>query len=536
MEGRIGTLVEKEIFSPIDAYFAKMLVKEDSSCEVLVGYLLAMARQGHLCIQIKDNKVTPHPSILTEDAKEADDLEKELINAFSKLSSSFYEKILDETRLPSSPLCLFENRLYLQKNWVLEKEFLNQIKRLQERNPFLNLNPLEISSSCNKEQALALQKALSSPISVISGGPGTGKTFTAIEIVRAFFKALPEGEKDLVRVRLAAPTGKAAALLEKNMMGKLGSLSGVTCGTLHSFLKVGFQQDTFKRSFFADLLLIDESSMLDAKLFVRLLSSLQEGGRVVLMGDKDQLPPVESGGFFADLIDLAETLNIPVTLLQKSVRVEKIELQNLAEIILKQDFEKIREREEVKIVTSFKDKSIKEVLEKECRTHFSFPYQESCNFLEHLKGMEKFRILSPIRKGPFGVDALNQMILKAFIHNRLSEDKLICPILITENDATRSLMNGDTGILVAKISSLKKGIFTAEDRAYFFSKEQEDQTREFSATVLPLFTFAYCLSVHKSQGSEYESVLVMLPPGSEKFGKEVLYTAVTRAKKKVFLI
>ncbi|MES2199160.1 MAG: exodeoxyribonuclease V subunit alpha [Chlamydiota bacterium] len=536
MEGRINGLLEKEIFSQIDWYFAKMILSsnQDKSSALLLCYLLAMARQGHLCVRVIENKIRPHPSILTSDQKESDMLEKELVEAFYQLSC--YEEILKEDEIPSSPICRFKNRLYLQKNWLLEKEFLTQIKRLQKKPPLLALNFIEIGSSCNAEQGLALKRALSSSISVISGGPGTGKTFTAIEILQSFFKSIPAEERSHVRVRLAAPTGKAAALLEKNMMSKLGSVQGVTCGTLHSFLKVGFHEDAFQRSFFADLLLIDESSMLDAKLFVRLISSLQEGGRVVLMGDKDQLPPVESGGFFADLIDLAEDLDLPATLLQKSVRVEKVGLQDLADAILSQDLEKIKKQEGVKIFSSLRNSDIKEIIEKECKANFTFSYQEDFDSLECLKAMEKFRILSPIKKGPLGVETLNRMILEGFIYKCLPEEKIICPILITENDSARGLMNGDTGILVAKVSSLKKGLFTSEDRAYFFSKEGKDQTRELAATTLPLFTFAYCLSVHKSQGSEYESVLVILPSGSEKFGREVLYTAITRAKKNVFLI
>lgn len=538
MEGRIGALLEKEVFSQIDWYFAKTIVPsdQDSSSRLLLCYLLAMARQGHLCIQVIENKMSPHPSILTADQEEAHNLEEELVKAFHQLPSFLYEELTKKDKIPTSPICLFKNRLYLQKNWLLEKEFLRQIKRLQKNSPILILNPIEASLTCNNLQSLALERALSSSISVISGGPGTGKTFTAIEIIQSFFKALPEEERVHVRVRLAAPTGKAAALLEKNMMSKLGSLQGVTCGTLHSFLKVGFHEDTFHRSFFADLLLIDEASMLDAKLFIRLLSSLQEGGRVVLMGDKDQLPPVESGGFFADLIDLAEDLFVPVTLLEKSVRVEKVGLQDLADAVLNQDIEKIKRQEGVKIFPSLRNSSVKEMIAKESKTYFSFAYKEDFDPLALLQKMERFRILSPIKKGPLGVETLNQMILESFIYNCLSEDKLICPILITENDSARGLMNGDTGVLVAKVSSLKKGLFLSEDRAYFFSKEGRDQVRELAASVLPSFTFAYCLSVHKSQGSEYESVLVILPPGSEKFGREILYTAITRAKKNVVLI
>ena len=83
---------------------------------------------------------------------------------------------------------------------------------------------------------------------------------------------------------------------------------------------------------------------------------------------------------------------------------------------------------------------------------------------------------------------------------------------------------------------MKKGFYGVSDKAYFLSKEDGEEVREMSAIVLPSFEFGYCLSVHKSQGSEYESVLILAPPGSEKFGKEVLYTAVTRAKKKGVLI
>lgn len=538
MEGRVEALVEKEIFSPIDLYFAKMIVPSnlDSLSRVLVCYLLAMARQGHLCIRVVGNKVSPSPSILTTDLEEVARLEKEIVEAFYQLSSFFYEEILEEDYTPSSPICRFQNRLYLQKNWLLEKEFIRQIARLQKKSPNLILQDIEANSACNVEQRLALQRALSSSISVISGGPGTGKTFTAIEILQSFFRAIPEEERTRVRVRLAAPTGKAVALLEKNMMSKLGALPGVICGTLHFFLKVGLQEDSFQKSFFADLLLVDEASMLDAKLFVRLLSSLQEGGRVILMGDKDQLPPVESGGFFADLIDLAADLSIPATLLQKSVRVEKVGLQEFADAILMQDIEKIKRQEGVKIFPSLRNSVVKEILGKECRAHFFIPYQEDFDPLKCLQAMERFRILSPIKKGPLGVEALNQVILAGVIHERRLDEKVICPILITENDAVRGLMNGDTGILVAEVSSLKKGLFTSEDRAYFFSKEGQDQTRDLSAVVLPAFTFGYCLSVHKSQGSEYESVLVILPSGSEKFGREVLYTAITRAKKYVSLI
>jgi exodeoxyribonuclease V alpha subunit len=122
------------------------------------------------------------------------------------------------------------------------------------------------------------------------------------------------------------------------------------------------------------------------------------------------------------------------------------------------------------------------------------------------RDFRKFRILSTLRKGPLGVDALNTIL-----HERFSKQTNEFPIMIKRNDNRTGLSNGDTGIL--------RG-----DEAHFSGD------RRFALHELPPYEYAYCLSVHKSQGSEYEQVLFLIPDGSEAFGKEVLYTAVTRAK------
>ena len=539
--GMMELLIQKEIFAYVDFYFAKSLVQseEESPALFLLSYMLCMARGGHLCIEIKNEKVYPHPSLLTSDATLSSFLEEKIVEAFQQLNSSLCQRVIDVEIIPTTPLCLFQDNLYLQKNWLLEKEFFSHIKRIQGSSLILKGEDPLISTSLNEEQSEAVRKALVSPISVISGGPGTGKTFTAVEILRSFLQSLSEEDRAIVKVKLAAPTGKAAALLEKNVRERLGYLKGVECGTLHSFLKIGFHEThrgAFRKSLFADLFLVDEASMLDAKLFCRLLSSLQEGGRLILMGDKDQLPPVEAGGFFADLIDLAQEFVLPATVLQKSLRVEKKALQYLAEAILSGDFNLVRKQEGANISTSLNIQKVRELVWKECQFFFSLPLSSTFSPIESLRAMEKFRILSCIRKGPLGVESLNEMVLKYFLEPLHANDYLVCPILITANDSPRSLMNGDMGLLVAKSSSLKRGFYGEGDRVYFFSKEKEEEVRELPAVVLPSFEFGYCLSVHKSQGSEYEAVLILAPPGSEKFGKEVLYTAVTRAKKNGVLI
>ena len=152
---------------------------------------------------------------------------------------------------------------------------------------------------------------------------------------------------------------------------------------------------------------------------------------------------------------------------------------------------------------------------------FPHPLQEKPNPELLLKELERFRILSCIRQGSLGVDALNEMIFQSLWSEAKRGQWLCLPILITRNDYALNLFNGDAGILIKQ----KMGV---EDCAYFWDSQGE--VRCLSALSLPPYEYAYCISVHKSQGSEYEKILLLIPQGSEVFGKEVLYTACTRSK------
>src|SRR3989338_9481802 len=137
-------------------------------------------------------------------------------------------------------------------------------------------------------------------------------------------------------------------------------------------------------------------------------------------------------------------------------------------------------------------------------------------------------------KGPLGADHLNSLILQQFVMK--AKTSIVCPILITTNDAARGLMNGDVWILIASPSSIQKGLYQMKDIAYFKGKDSPNAVQEIPAPILPPFSFGYCLSIHKSQGSEYKRVLLALPFGSEVFGKEGLYTGITRAKSQIELL
>ncbi len=512
---RLWQLVEKEIFSSIDIYFAQTLLK-DASEEVrkeslfLYAYLFAVARQGHFCLEVHgEEKIYPSPSWMTLEQDIEKEIEQKLLVGLTYLSPDLCQEVTEESPPPLTPLCRFQNRFYLQKNWLLETKFLFHLLRLLKSSPQYILENLRIENPLlNAEQRKAVVLALSSSISFLSGGPGSGKTFTAAEIAKTFLANLSEEERKKASIKIAAPTGKAAAHLEKQLASQLGTEAKIECKTLHSFLKSPMKK--YHPTLFADLLLVDEASMVDGVLFSRLLASFQEGGRLVLIGDKDQLPPVESGSFFADLMYVAKNVDLPSLSLQECLRAEKKELIAFARSILEGEEEKVFSSS---FVSLYSPSQISEIQ--------SWLQQQHCE--------TSLQILSCIRKGPLGVDSINEMMLQKFLEGKDDNALLSVPILITKNCEEMQLMNGDTGTLVAKASSFRKKRFSSDEKAHF-------SHRVFSAVTLPTFEWGYCLSVHKSQGSEYEKVIALVPNGSERFGREVLYTAVTRAKREILLV
>ncbi|MBS0628668.1 MAG: AAA family ATPase [Verrucomicrobia bacterium] len=425
---KLQRLVEQGVLLTIDlAYAATQTDSEEEA--VTHAALLSLARQGHLRLS-KELFTDP---ILTKFAR-------------------------DGAALPKSE--------------YIEDQIVAQIKRLLLSSPAPKTAPL--LSHLTTEQSDALQNVLSHPLSIITGGPGTGKTFTAAQIVKGL----------QATTILTAPTGKAASHLESQIDHPVRS------GTLHSLLEVRGPLDYAKEvtPLDAELIIVDECSMIDPPLFARLLTAIGPDTRLVLMGDRNQLPAVEGGSIFADLI---ESNQIPTAELTKCMRSDRNEILNLAKAILDGTAEEIRT-----IDLGFADKDIESI------------YQRLWNHVKD-RDFNRFRILSTLRKGPLGVDALNTYLFEKF-----SKITTQFPIMIRRNDSRTGLSNGDTGILKGQTATFSAG-------------------QQFSIHELPPFEYAYCISVHKSQGSEYEQVLFLVPDGSEAFGKEVLYTAVTRAKLKL---
>ena len=422
----------------IDIAFASALLKDDRDDELhqFLSLLMKKTREGHLCVH----------------------------------NAAIREKISFLTQGDKSPLVCYNDFYYLRRNFSLETEILHHLKRLLRAKPKMNFTP-HTNLPLYETQKEALQKAFESTLLLISGGPGTGKTYLANAIVDSLLAHKPDAS-----ILFTAPTGKAAFRVKHPK---------IKAGTLHQMLglKEKMGEHFEANPLVYDLIIVDECSMIDAKLFSLFLSSIPLGTHLVLMGDPNQLPPVEAGFVFPDFFNIKE---IPQIHLSQSMRSDRLGILALA----------------------------KEIRQNNINAVFSLLESKSAPDI-HLVPLPKeppiptsngITILTPFRKGYLSSSHCNEYIEA---HKKAS---LKTPLMITKNDYRFGLMNGDIG--------WKEGEF-----GLFPEK--------VSLPLIKEYELAWAISIHKSQGSEFDHVLILLPEGSEAFGKELLYTAVTRAKQSV---
>ncbi len=398
-----------------------------------------------------------------------------------------------------------------------------------------------------KEAAVA---AMHRQFSVISGAPGTGKTSTVVRIL-ALLLEQDRGRRQ--RIAMAAPTGKAAARLKKSINDIKNSLD-CSCEvkaaipddvvTIHRLLGTLSGSARFRHSaknpLPFDTVIVDEASMVALPMMSALVAALRPDARLVLLGDRDQLSSVEPGSVLGDLCRAgAENLTSPLSgslvMLEKNYRFQagsgiaeisravNAGLEGEALELLKSSeggifWQKLPVREELqstlakKVVEGYRG------------------YLEATSPLEALEQFDCFRLLCALREGTYGVGGLNHTV-----ENILAREGLISlknsfyrgrPLMITVNNHAMRLFNGDTGIL---FPDSEHG---GELRAFF--PAPDGGVRSIAPERLPLHETAYAITIHKSQGSEFGRVLMMLPPvDGELMTRELLYTGITRAKESV---
>ena len=369
----------------------------------------------------------------------------------------------------------------------------------------------------NEVQKEAIRGSLINNVFIITGGPGTGKTTIIKAVVDIYEDLNPDTEiKDIT---LLAPTGRAAKRMAESVKRK--------SSTIHKFLKWNKETKEFSVNRYnpvdTKLVIIDEFSMVDVFLFNSLLEGLASKVKLILVGDSNQLPSISPGNILEDLLNV----NIPGKYLSEIYRTKK----DSYIIPFAKD---IRDRKEFTLLpddyTDFKFINSKDVLIKE------YVRQIALAAFEKGLSIEDFQVLIPMYKGENGIDNIN--VLMQSIFNPESEYKneiVIRDTIYREKDKVIQLVNDvDNNIYNGDIGYIKKIINAKES---LIEIDYSGNTVVYKKGKFDEFTHSYAISVHKSQGSEYDNVLILIPSNMKRMlYNKLIYTAVTRAKKSLIII
>lgn len=452
-------------------------------------------------------------------------------------------------------------RLYLYRYWYYEQELQRTILRkagaaFDNIDETLLLDALErlFPSSGGREsdrQKDATVVALRRQFCVLSGAPGTGKTSTVVRIL-ALLREQKWGMKQ--RIAMAAPTGKAAARLKTSISDikrtldcsdEVKSAIPDEVVTIHRLLGTISGSTRFRHSAINplpfDTVIIDEASMVALPLMSLLVTALKADARLILLGDHHQLASVEAGSVFGDICSAgsenkASPLSNSMVLLEKNYRFHPgsgiAEISRAVNEGLEREAVNLLKRKRSSGVTWQElpaPEELQHALANKAVEGFH-SYLDAASPAEALERFDRFRILCALRDGPYGVSGLNRTI-----ENILARKALISPastfyrgrpLMITVNNYAMRLFNGDTGILFPDPEN------GGSLRAFFFAPDGE--IRSIAPERLPQHETAFAITIHKSQGSEFDRLLMLLPPiDSEILTRELIYTGITRAKESV---
>jgi exodeoxyribonuclease V alpha subunit len=463
-----------------------------------------------------------------------------------------------------SPVILHGHWVYFRRQWLSEWYILNAIcsrlskKILIDESPFSSKIGEMLFDESGKT-AGQIQAALNAnryPFSIITGGPGTGKTRTIV----GFLASLQHFHPDL-RVMLCAPTGKAAsrmiesvqrAIESDSRFEEFGTMISHRASTIHRLLGWNPSTGTFKHDEInpipADLIIVDEASMIDLVMFSRLLRAVSADCRIVLLGDKDQLASVEAGSVFGDLIRAGLSgqnpgLSSVITKLTHSWRFSSESgLGMLADSLNNGDFEHSwslvlsGSGSISQISANFRDTLLERIKQeydeilRVCKIDDTSTSRGLiCQSAEQaLKKLGEFQVLTAHRTGQYGAVYLNRIIDQQLATTSMNGWYAGRPVIATENDYDNGVFNGDLGITVQ---------IGGEFWVYFGADDSMQSVKMYKTSQLGQMESAWALTVHKSQGSEYSEIILILPDyESPVLSRELLYTAVTRAKETVRVI
>ena len=535
-------------------YFADFIAKQaQTSNDELPGLSAALVSEanlaGNVCIELDAYSMRPLFSSSRIEAAEIP-VGLDCADWCSRLQTSPCIGGPNE----NAPLILDENRLYLNRLWFYEDFVATKIRAMLEleastRQSEITAQVDELFAALDgvdQDQKDAVLAAASKPFSVISGGPGSGKTSTIVRILAVLLALDPE-----CRIALAAPTGKAAARMMVSIRQRVDQIGldnstkftipdqATTIHRLLGYRRNGFSYNELHR-LPLDCVVIDEASMIDLKLMYQLLSALPDQARLILLGDRDQLASVAAGNVLGDITGHGHSLESGTTAIANSVALLRNSYRFKRDSAISEIASLVNQGQSVAAtdLLGSADRGLLWYAEESDQIHAEAlawiynayqPVFDSDTPAEALEIYETTRVLCATNQGYSGVESLNHRISSALLaRNNLPETNLYSglPIMITRNDHELGLYNGDTGIL-----------WQFEDGLRACFRGSAGEIRDLAINRLPEFTPAWASTVHKSQGSEFDSVLLILPsdPESGVLSRELLYTAITRARQRFIL-
>ncbi len=568
---RLRHAVQEERILPLELALADWCLRHGGSEPVALGWALTMraVSEGHSCLVLTDSG----PAIPGETA----------LCSADGFANALRKSALVGEPGASCPLILDGRRLYLHRYWTYESQLAERLRELLEQPPAtIDTTLLErdgglfdygwVSDGEPQWQAVAAAIALRHRFVVVSGGPGTGKTYTVLRLIRLMVEAAQSAGKTPPVIRLAAPTGKAAARMMESIRSGLESfIAGESlrahlpakASTLHRLL--GLHASTVLPCYnrdnplAADVVIVDEASMIDLPMMAKLADALPPHGRLILLGDRYQLASVESGSVLAELCSAAGVnafsavqqmalspllsakagLSNPsrmadhVVTLQTSHRFHpQSPIGRLASAVNAGDADAaislgLEGSPEVRL--DFHGSGDLDTLAKTLADAYA-PLLDAGTPEAAIDTLDTVRLLTATRIGPAGAIAMNQRIFEHIAQRQQLDNQQVWypgrPVMVLQNDYRIGLFNGDTGVC-----------FVGEDghlRVWF---RTESGLQMLLPSAMPAHETAFAMTVHKSQGSEFDSVWLLLPPmDSPVLSRELIYTGMTRAKTRLTLL
>ena len=425
----------------------------------------------------------------------------------TKLFLSIITNLIDEKLLTKE-----DKRYYLTSDYLDEvyiaKEVVNRLKNKKITEKDIKIvEEIEdkLNISYNNNQKDAILQSLKNNFLVITGGPGTGKTTVIYGIYIALKKDNPK-----MKIKLLAPTGRASK--------RLSELTLEEASTIHRFLEWNKDSNTFSLNEHnksdTNIIIVDEFSMVNNSLFASLLRALKSDTKIILVGDKDQLPSVGSGNLLFDIISSIDNVVYLKELYRQAKESSIVKLAYAVNLDKKLETESDDEliiKEEGDILDSLKEIAL---------NHVKDDYKE-------------FQVLVPLYKGSHGINNINKVLQEVFNKKDiLKNEKIINDVIYREKDKVIQLVNmPDNNVFNGDIGIIEK-ITDKEILVDFDSNKVK-----YTSSTYNSFALAYAISIHKSQGSEFKTCIIPLSTSySIMLYRKLYYTAITRAKKKLYLI